>query len=437
MHRNTKKWHMFTFLYFCNCHSTNMKKTLLSILSFILLLACSCANSNSKIADSSMPLLHVSGEYVLTEAGDTFYIQGVNLGNWLNPEGYMFLMPDRECNSPRLLNDMFAQMVGPDETAAFWHEFKNRYITEADIRFIASTGANTIRLPFHYALLTDNDYLGCTTREGFARLDSAVAWCQRYGLYVVLDMHDCPGGQTGDNIDDSYGYPFLFLCEKAQAQFCSIWREIAGHYESCNAILGYEMMNEPIATYFTDDIDTLNSLLEPLYVRCIDSIRSVDKRHIILPGGAQWNGTFTVFHGLMQDSNLLYACHRYGHPADESGIRDFIHFRDSLHIAMCMTETGHRPHEWLHNEAATLRRNNIGLLWWPYKKLGGSCWMHAGVPDGWELVQQFAVADRHTFAAIREHRPNINDARHAMDAYLDSIQFECCHPDTAYINAFN
>ena len=428
---------MFTFLYFCNCHSANMKKTLLSILSFILLLACSCANSNSKIADSSMPLLHVSGEYVLTEAGDTFYIQGVNLGNWLNPEGYMFLMPDRECNSPRLLNDMFAQMVGPDETDAFWHEFKNRYITEADIRFIASTGANTIRLPFHYALLTDNDYLGCTTREGFARLDSAVAWCQRYGLYVVLDMHDCPGGQTGDNIDDSYGYPFLFLSEKAQAQFCSIWREIAEHYESCNAILGYEMMNEPIATYFTDDLDTLNSLLEPLYVRCIDSIRTVDKRHIILPGGAQWNGTFTVFHGLMQDSNLLYACHRYGHPADESGIRDFIHFRDSLHIAMCMTETGHRPHEWLHKEAATLRRNNIGLLWWPYKKLGGSCWMHAGVPDGWELVQQFAVADRHTFAAIREHRPNINDARHAMDAYLDSIQFDCCHPDTAYINAFN
>lgn len=437
MHRNTKKWHMFTFLYFCNCHSANMKKTLLSILSFTLLLACSCANSNSQIADSSMPLLHVSGEYVLTEAGDTFYIQGVNLGNWLNPEGYMFLMPDRECNSPRLLNDMFSQLVGPDETDAFWHEFKNRYITEADIRFIASTGANTIRLPFHYALLTDNDYLGCTTREGFARLDSAVAWCQRYGLYVVLDMHDCPGGQTGDNIDDSYGYPFLFLSEKAQAQFCSIWREIAEHYESCNAILGYEMMNEPIATYFTDDLDTLNSLLEPLYVRCIDSIRTVDKRHIILPGGAQWNGTFTVFHGLMQDSNLLYACHRYGHPADESGIRDFIHFRDSLHIAMCMTETGHRPHEWLHKEAATLRRNNIGLLWWPYKKLGGSCWMHAGVPDGWELVQQFAVADRHTFAAIREHRPNINDARHAMDAYLDSIQFDCCHPDTAYINAFN
>ena len=187
---------MFTFLYFCNCHSANMKKTLLSILSFTLLLACSCANSNSQIADSSMPLLHVSGEYVLTEAGDTFYIQGVNLGNWLNPEGYMFLMPDRECNSPRLLNDMFSQLVGPDETDAFWHEFKNRYITEADIRFIASTGANTIRL-YHQSRSTFHCIYGCqhdppavslrpAYRQRLPRLHNARGFCTpRFGCCMV------------------------------------------------------------------------------------------------------------------------------------------------------------------------------------------------------------------------------------------------------------
>ena len=394
---------------------------------------------NRIVPDSSedeLPLLHVSGEYVLTETGDTFYIQGVNLGCWLNPEGYMFLMPSNECNSPRMLNDLFSEMVGPDEAAAFWEEFKNRYITEEDIRFIASTGANTVRLPFHYALLTDEDFLGRTTREGFARMDSAVAWCKRYGLYVVLDMHDCPGGQTGDNIDDSYGYPFLFVSERSQALFCSLWMKIAAHYEHENTILGYEMMNEPIAHYFTQDHDTLNSLLEPLYARCIDSIRSVDKRHIILPGGAQWNGNFKVFTGQLKDTNLLYACHRYGHASDESGIRDFLQFKDSLHVAMCMTETGHRPHEWLQQEAATLRRNNIGLLWWPYKKLGGSCWMQAGVPDGWEVVRDFAASDRHTYAAIRANRPDIQAARHTMSADLDSIRFENCHADTIYIGAF-
>ena len=411
--------------------------TTITLCTLIVIGCASCGRTTTSVCDNGMPLLHVSGEYVLTETGDTFYIQGVNLGCWLNPEGYMLMMPGKESNSPRLLNDLFSQLVGPDETAAFWETFKDRYITEDDIRFIASTRANTVRLPFHYALLTDDDYLGRTTREGFARLDSAIAWCKRYGLYVVLDMHDCPSGQTGDNIDDSYGYPYLFLSEKSQAQFCSLWRQIAARYENENAVLGYEMMNEPIAHYFRQDLDTLNSLLEPLYVRCIDSIRSVDKRHIILPGGAQWNGTFRgVFTGQMQDDNLLYACHRYGHPADESGILDFLQFRDSLHVAMCMTETGHRPHEWLREQAAMLHRNHIGLLWWPYKKLGGGCWMQAGVPDDWEVIRQFAAADRHTYAAIQANRPDIRAARHAMQAYLDSICFANCHPDTAYIEAF-
>lgn len=400
------------------------------------MLLSSCGKVSQGSFSNDLPLLHVSGKYIMTEAGDTFYIQGVNLGCWLNPEGYMFMLPNGTANSPRMLNDLFSQMVGPEETAAFWETFKNRFITEDDIRFIASTGANTVRLPFHYALLTDEDFLGRTTAEGFTRLDSAVCWCKRHGLYVVLDMHDCPGGQTGDNIDDSYGYPFLFLSAQSQDLFCSLWRKIAEHFECENAVLGYEMMNEPIAHYFKQDIDTLNKLLEPLYARCIDSIRTIDKRHIIIPGGAQWNGNFKVFTGLLQDDNLLYACHRYHHTSDEQGIRDFLQFRDSLHVAMCMTETGHETHQWLQEEAATLKRNNIGLLWWPYKKLGGSCWMQAGVPEEWSVIRDFAASDRQTFASIRAYRPDIQTARRAMNAYLDSICFSNCHPDSVYCSTF-
>lgn len=44
-------------------------------------------------------------------------------------------------------------------------------------------------------------------QDGFARVDSLVEWCRESDLYLILDMHDAPGGQTGDNIDDSYGYP--------------------------------------------------------------------------------------------------------------------------------------------------------------------------------------------------------------------------------------
>ena len=138
--------------------------------------------------------------------GSKLFIKGTNLGNWLNPEGYMFGF--NKTNSGRFINEMFCQMVGPDFVAEFWKQFKDNYITRKDVEFIASTGANTIRLPFHYKLFTDEDYMGLTGgQDGFARVDSVVNWCRDNNLYLILDMHDAPGGQTGDNIDDSYGYP--------------------------------------------------------------------------------------------------------------------------------------------------------------------------------------------------------------------------------------
>src|SRR5574344_2764610 len=98
---------------------------------------------------------------------------------------------------------MFCQLVGPDATADFWKAFKDNYITRDDIRFIKSTGANTIRLPFHYKLFTDEDYMGLTSKQdGFKRIDKRVDWCCEFGMYLKLDMHDAPGGQAGDNIDD-------------------------------------------------------------------------------------------------------------------------------------------------------------------------------------------------------------------------------------------
>jgi len=406
-----------------------MNKSSLLLLPLLLLFSC------TKPVTNSLPLLHVDGENILTEQGDTMYVYGVNLGFWLNPEGYSWLLQDRKCNSPRLMNDLVSEMVGPEKAAEFWHQFQERYITEDDIRYIASRGANTIRLPFHYALLTDDDFMGYTGRQGFQYLDSAVTWCRRAGIYVILDMHDCPAGQTGDNIDDSYGYPFLFFSPGAQTQFCSLWREIAEHYRDDNTILGYELMNEPIAHYFTDScLDTITAHLEPLYARCVDSIRSVDNRHIILLGGSRWNGDFRLFTGRITDPNIVYACHRYGHPASEDGIKDFLRFRDSLHVCMVMTETGHRPQAWLEDQAATLRRNNIGLTWWPYKKLRGSSWVAIGVPEDWQLIRDFAVADRSDFFSIRAHRPDPVRAQHALDAYLDSMLFVNCHPDTIYSN---
>ena len=212
----------------------------------------------------------IKGHDLIKPDGQKLFIMGTNLGNWLNPEGYMFNFS--KTNSAHFIDEMLRQLVGPDEAASFWKQFKENYITKADIDFIASTGANTIRIPFNYRLFTDEDYMGETGMgNGFELIDRVIGWCKENNLYVILDMHDAPGGQTGDNIDDSYGYPWLFVSEESQEKFCRIWKDIANHYKDEPAVLAYELLNEPIAPYF--ETDMLNSKLEGVYKKGVAAIR--------------------------------------------------------------------------------------------------------------------------------------------------------------------
>lgn len=377
--------------------------------------------------------LRVEGTDIVTPAGERFVIRGTNLGNWLNPEGYMFGFG--KTNAAREIDRMFCQAVGPDFTADFWRRFKENYITQADIHFIASTGANTVRIPFHYKLFTTEDYMGANDPdEGFRLLDRAIGWCREAGLYVILDMHDAPGGQTGDNIDDSYGYPWLFESETSQHKFCDVWQRIAAHYRDEPQVLGYELINEPIAPYF-DNQDALNAQLEKVHKRAVAAIREVDPHHIILLGGTQWNSNFDLFTDWTYDDNLMYTCHRYGGEPTAEAIRSFIDFRDRTGLPMYMGEIGHNTTEWMHAFCETMDANNIGWTFWPYKKIGASAFVGFAAPEGWEAVVRFAETPRATYAEIRETRPDQAAVRRAMEALLENVCFERCTVHRDYIDA--
>ena len=64
-------------------------------------------------------------------------------------------------------------------------------------------------------------------RGGLRLPGRLVTWCKAEGLYVVLDMHGAPGGQTGDNIDDSWGFPFLFESQESQQLTVDLWAFLA------------------------------------------------------------------------------------------------------------------------------------------------------------------------------------------------------------------
>ena len=401
---------------------------------FTLILLYFTTGLGNAEARTKSRFVHVEGVNLIQPNGERLFIQGTNLGNWLNPEGYMFGFS--KTNSAWMIDLLFKEAIGPDGTANFWKQFKDNYITQADIKFIAQQGANTIRLPFNYKLFTDEDYMGLSSQQdGFQRIDQLISWCRQAGLYLILDMHDCPGSQTGDNIDDGYGYPWLFENEQSQQLFCDIWQRIAKRYAKEPVILGYELMNEPIAHYF-ENKDELNARLEPLYKRAVRAIRQVDRNHVILLGGARWNSDFFMFSDWTFDNNIMYTCHRYGGDATAEAINDYISFRDKTQLPMYMGEIGHNTNEWQADFVKVMKQANIGYTFWPYKKLDGSCMMGIQRPELWDsVVVKYSETDRTTYKNLREARPNQQLFRQQLDEFIRNCRFERCHKQEEYIRS--
>ncbi len=139
--------------------SMNLRHLILCTLLLPLAWSCTDKTSETKVANKDR-FVQVKGQDLIKPDGTKLDIVGTNLGNWLNPEGYMFGF--QRMNAPRQINELFSELVGPDKAAEFWAAFKDNYIKKDDIDFIASTCSNTIRLPFHYKLFTYEDYIGLT-----------------------------------------------------------------------------------------------------------------------------------------------------------------------------------------------------------------------------------------------------------------------------------
>lgn len=406
-----------------------MKKMFFGKHIFLLLLMLSFITVSAQKS-----FISVKGTDMITPDGKPYVMKGINLGNWLNPEGYMFLFEG--ASSYRLIDQALKEMVGDDVVNRFWKEFQDNYITEEDIHYIRQTGMNSIRLPFHYKLFTSNDYMGSNNpNRGFELIDRAVKWCKKEGIHIVLDMHDAPGGQTGDNIDDSYGYPWLLVNENNQLQFVEIWTKIAKRYANEPTIIGYDLLNEPIATYF-DNKEELNKLLPPLYERVTKEIRKVDKNHIIIVGGSQWNGNFTIFDNLKYDKNIMLTSHIYWCDTTKQTLKPFIDARERLNAPIYMGETGENTYAWIKSYCKLMDENNIGWHFWPFKRLDSErCIVAVPKPANWDKLVEFTKQDRNGFDKIRKNRPNQAEVKAILDDYIEKMKFKNCVKNTGYVEA--
>lgn len=395
-----------------------MKKILLSsliVFNSILVFSQTKNNFSDKTA-----VLKTNGKQIIDPSGNPIILKGTNLGNWLVPEGYMFKF--EQVNSPRRIDDFLYEMIGPDSLEVFWHNYLENYITHADIKYLKQIGCNHIRVPFHYKMFTQDLYMG-KRNSGFTYLDRVIEWCRQEKLYVLLDMHCAPGGQTGDNIDDSHGFPYLFFSQKSQDLLSEIWVEIAKKYKNDPIVIGYDLINEPLAHYFKDEIKDYNQRLHLLYKRLVKDIRKIDKKHTIFLSGSVWGGDFGVFEEIL-DNNVVYEFHKYWFEVNQESVQFYVDFSEKHQVPIYIGETGENTDEWVNDFRTLLDKNNIHWCFWPYKKMNNTRGiMNFDQPENFNLLIDYAKSDRSSYENIRKNIPNRELVQKTLNQYLDNCLF--------------
>jgi hypothetical protein len=386
----------------------------------------------SKEIKNTLSFIKTDGTKLVDTLGNEIVLRGTNIGHWLMPEGYMFKM--EQVNSPRKIDELLYELIGPDSLKVFWNGFLKNYITHQDIKYLKSIGVNHIRLPFNYKMFTDDLYMG-ERNAGFKYFDKIIEWCREEQLYILLDMHAAPGGQTGDNIDDSYGYPYLFKSQSSQDLMTDIWVKIAERYKNEPVIIGYDLVNEPIAHYFEDELDELNHQLFLLYSHIMKEIRTVDSKHTIFLNGSIWSTNFDVFEELVDD-NVVYEFHKYWFKVKQEAVQEYVDFRDKHQVPIYIGETGENTDEWVEDFRILLDENNINWCYWPYKKMNNTKGiMNFEQPEDYNLIIDYAKSDRSSYAKIRENRPDVIKVQKALNQYLENSLYQHCFQNEGYVKA--
>lgn len=160
-------------------------------------------------------------------------------------------------------------------------EHYDSFITEDDVKKIASWGVDHVRLPIDYNLLEKED--GTPEDSGFSYIDSAVEWCRAAGLHIVLDLHKT-AGFSFDKGENESGF---FEDAALQERFIRLWKHISGRYAESEGMIAFELLNEVTEQKYSD---TWNGIVRC----CVEEIHSIAPDNYILVGGYWQNSPDAV-----------------------------------------------------------------------------------------------------------------------------------------------
>lgn len=383
-----------------------------------------------------MEFLKTRGKAIVTESGSPVYLRGTCIGGWMNMENFINGYPGTEIS----LREHMAARLGKEDGEFFFLEMMKEFLSEKDLSFIASTGANCVRLALNYRHFEDDSEPFVYKEKGFEILEAAITLCERHHLYVILDMHAIQGWQNTHWHSDNDGGISLFWSDACyQKRYISFMQELARRFCGRSAVAGYELFNEPSSSCrsgdypfnmyenFTSDYETFNRVVR----NTVHAIREVDPDHIIFIEGDCYGHNFSGLEAPFAE-NLVYSSHDYivssFGPGKYPGHYDELHndrvetasywdyekqithiketegwqFSEKYQVPLWVGEFGSQyctGEEDVPNRLASMddqlkAMNELGLHWttWTYKDCGTMGWVTVK-PDS-EYLRQVAGVQR-------------------------------------------
>lgn len=364
-----------------------MKKFISLLLVFVLILSLFGCTSNPEVIEledyknsnsKELSLLTVKDGYIVNENGENVVLKGVNLGNWLLWETWMGFVPEYTHDWAYYDTlQVFLERFGEEKTNEIIKTFEDNFITEEDIAQIEKLGFNCVRVPFWYRnfMTEEGEWLTSDYNEnpGFQRLDWLISQCEKYGIYVILDMHGAPGGQSKNHCTGKAGRNELYEGEGKMDTAVMLWGAIAQKYKDCKVIAAYDLLNEPQnnsgyegdyswAAESEEAVAQTNKAYDVLY----KAVRSVDENHIISFEGV-WSTTVLPDPNEMGYENLLYQLHLYD---TEKGmirfrVKELKTARKDWGVAVIVGEYNNGEYEYYAQKQYD--KNDISRVKWNYK----------------------------------------------------------------------
>ena len=243
-------------------------------------------------------LLKVQGNHIVDPKGRPVTLQGLNIGypSILISEGH-------------------------------WNE---DYFKQA-----ASWGARLIRVP-----IDPGSWRAMGKDKTLAALDQVVAWCEKYGMYVMVDWHS-----IGNPVSGVFQDPWEEDFRTDLGEMQGFWGDVAQRYRDRPTVAFYEVFNEPAAMEWKGGrLDWVQ--WRDMADQVIDAIYAKNPRAIPVVGGVRWAYDLR---GVAQDplkhKGVAYAAHPYpGHapqPWEENWERDFGYV--AAQYPVLLTEFGFDP----------------------------------------------------------------------------------------------